>query len=56
LEKKERGLSVKKQVNPMPGQFTGEKAKQKKVVKSKYSDWVGIYDDDWQLHKYSVAQ
>lgn len=41
---------------PMPGQFTGEKAKQKKVVKSKYSDWVGIYDDDWQLHKYSVVQ
>lgn len=41
---------------PIPGQFTSEKAKQKKVVKSKYSDWVGVYDDDWQLHKYNVAQ
>jgi hypothetical protein len=41
---------------PIPGQFTGEKAKQKKVVKSKFSDWVGVYDDDWQLHKYSLAQ
>lgn len=39
---------------PLPGQFTGEKAKQKKVVKSKWSDWVGVYDDDWQLHKYTV--
>lgn len=38
---------------PMPGQFTGEKAKQRKVVKSKFSDFVGIYDDDWQLHKYT---
>jgi hypothetical protein len=41
---------------PIPGQFTGEKAKQKKVVKSKFSDFVGVYDDDWQLHKYSLAQ
>jgi chaperonin cofactor prefoldin len=38
---------------PMPGQFTGEKAKQRKVVKSKFSDFVGVYDDDWQLHKYT---
>lgn len=42
--------------NPMPGLFTGEKAKQKKVVKSKFSDWVGVYDDDWQLHKYAVGE
>ena len=41
---------------PIPGQFTSEKAKQKKVVKSKYSDWVGVYDDDWQLHKYTMNQ
>ncbi len=41
---------------PIPDQFTGEKAKQKKVVKSKWSDFVGVYDDDWQLHKYNVAQ
>lgn len=39
---------------PVAGQFTGEKAKQKKVVKSKYSDFVGVYDDDWQLHKYTA--
>jgi len=41
---------------PIPGQFTGEKAKQKKVVKSKYSDFVGVYEDGWQLHKYALAQ
>lgn len=38
---------------PIVNQFTGEKAKQKKVVKSKWSDFVGVYDDDWQLHKYN---
>jgi len=38
---------------PVQGKFTGEKAKQKKIVKSKWSDWIGIYDDDWQLHKYN---
>ena len=38
---------------PIPGQFTGEKAKQRKVVKSKFSDFVGVYDDDRQLHKYT---
>jgi hypothetical protein len=38
---------------PMPGQFTGEKAKQKKVVKSKWSDFIGVYDDNWQLHKWT---
>jgi len=41
---------------PIPGNFTGEKAKQKKVVKSKYSDFLGVYDGDWQLHKYSPDQ
>jgi hypothetical protein len=38
---------------PIIDKFTGEAAKQKKVVKSKFSDFVGVYDDDWQLHKYS---
>ena len=38
---------------PIPGQFIEEKATQRKVVKSKWSDWTGIYDDDWQLHKYN---
>lgn len=39
---------------PLINQFTGEPAKQKKVVKSKFSDFVGVYDDDWQLHKYTA--
>ncbi|NLW92969.1 MAG: hypothetical protein GXY34_15380, partial [Syntrophomonadaceae bacterium] len=38
---------------PIPSQFIEEKAIQRKVVKSKWSDWTGIYDDDWQLHKYN---
>jgi hypothetical protein len=38
---------------PQAGQFIGEKAMQKKIVKSKWSDFVGVYDDDWQLHKYN---
>ncbi len=40
---------------PIPGQFIGEKAMQKKVVKSKFSDWIGVYDDDWQLNKYTAV-
>jgi len=39
---------------PIPEKFTGEAPKQKKVVKSKWSDFVGVYNDDWQLHKYTV--
>ena len=38
---------------PISGQFTSDKVMQKKIVKSKYNDFVGIYDDDWQLHKYT---
>lgn len=37
---------------PIPGRFI-DKPMQKKVTKSKYSDFVGVYDDDWQLHKYT---
>lgn len=37
---------------PVADKFTKEPAKQKKVVKSKFSDFVGVYDDNWQLHKY----
>jgi hypothetical protein len=40
---------------PMPGKFTGEPM-QKKVTKSKFSDFVGVYDGDWQLHKYEVKE
>lgn len=49
-------LMTDKNGKPLTGQFTGEKAKQKKVVKSKWSDFVGVYDDDRQLHKYNVSQ
>jgi hypothetical protein len=38
---------------PITGKFIGEPM-QKKVTKSKFSDWVGIYDGDWQLHKYTA--
>lgn len=41
---------------PIPGKFTGEAAKQKKVTKSKWSDFVGVYDNDWQLNKYSPKE
>lgn len=37
---------------PIPGRFISDKAMQRKVTKSKYSDFIGVYDDDWQLHKY----
>jgi hypothetical protein len=36
---------------PIADKFTGEPV-QKKVTKSKYSNFVGVYEDDWQLHKY----
>jgi hypothetical protein len=36
---------------PIPGQFIGEPM-QKKIVKSKWSDWTGVYMDERQLHKY----
>lgn len=43
-------ITVEKGV-PVPDSFIGEPI-HKKVVKSKYSDFLGVYDDDWQLHKY----
>ena len=38
---------------PIANQFISDKAMQKKIVKSKFRDFVGVYDDDWQLHKYT---
>lgn len=38
---------------PIPNSFTDAKPIQRKVVKSKFSDFVGVYDGDWQLHKYT---
>jgi len=40
---------------PVPGQFIGEPV-QRKVTKSKWSDFVGVYMDDWQLHKYEFKE
>jgi hypothetical protein len=33
----------------------GSKPMRKRIVKSKYSDFIGVYDNDWQLHKYNLA-
>ena len=47
-------IAVEKGV-PVPDRFIGEPM-QKKVVKSKFSDFVGVYDGDWQLHKYEAKE
>lgn len=39
---------------PVADRFISDKQTQRKVTKSKWSDWVGVYEDDWQLHKYEV--
>lgn len=39
---------------PVKDEFISEKQEQKKVVKSKFSDFIGVYYDDWQLHKYTA--
>ncbi len=41
---------------PVPDKFIGEVVIQKKVVQSKFSDFVGIYHDNWQLHKYITKE
>jgi chaperonin cofactor prefoldin len=39
---------------PQAGQFKpNSKPERKGVTKSKYSDFVGAYYDDWQMHKYN---
>jgi hypothetical protein len=40
---------------PVPDRFIGEPT-QKKVTKSKCSDWVGISDDGWRLDKYEEKE
>ena len=35
---------------------TGSKPQRKKIVKSKYSDYVGAYHNDWQMYKYKEEQ
>ena len=41
---------------PIPDKFVEQKPTQKKIVKSKYSEFVGVYDGDWQLHKYQEKE
>lgn len=41
---------------PQSNQFISDKQMQKKVVKSKFGDFVGVYLDDWQLYKYTVNE
>jgi len=38
---------------PVSYRFISDKQMQKKVVKSSYSDFIGVYMDDWALYKYS---
>lgn len=45
--------SIKIESNkPVKDSFTSDKAIRKQITKSKYSDFVGCYDDGWQLNKY----
>jgi hypothetical protein len=44
-------IEVEKGV-PVPDKFIGEPM-QKKLTKSRWSEFVGVYDDNWQLHKYN---
>ncbi len=37
---------------PIKDSFTNKKPMRKGIVKSKFSDFVGCYDGDWQLHLY----
>ena len=41
---------------PVANEFISDKQTQKKVVKSKFSDYVGVYMDDRQLHKYQAKE
>lgn len=39
---------------PIANKFINDRITQKKIVKSAYSDWIGVYEGDWQLHKYEI--
>ena len=39
---------------PLKDQFIGKELVQRKIVKSKFSEFIGVYDGDWQLHKYTA--
>ena len=40
---------------PIRDNFISDKTMQKKIVKSKYSDFIGCYDNGWQLNLYKEA-
>lgn len=46
-------IAVEKGI-PIPDKFISDKQTQRKITKSKYSDFVGVYENDWQLHKYEA--
>lgn len=48
-------IAVEKGV-PVRDRFISDKQVLRKVIQSKWSDWVGVYMDDWQLHKYEVKE
>jgi hypothetical protein len=48
-------IAVEKGV-PIRDRFISDKQVLRKVIQSKWSDWVGVYMDDWQLHKYGVKK
>lgn len=39
---------------PIKDQFISKEFVQRKIVKSKFSEFIGVYDGDWQLQKYSA--
>lgn len=61
LKVTEKGVQVQR-INigadnkPIKNEFTLDKPMRKKIVKSKYSDFIGCYDGDWQLYKYNPVE
>jgi hypothetical protein len=41
---------------PVADKFINENTVQRRIVKSKFSDWIGVYMDDWQLYKYEAKE
>lgn len=38
---------------PIKDKFVSNDIAQRRITKSKFSDWVGVYEGNWQLHKYT---
>lgn len=41
---------------PIKDKFISEKQNQRKITKSKWSDFVGVYEGNWQLYKYTGTE